>query len=84
MTSNQRRVAAVAAVLFAAGTALAEDGEPPRVRCQGVNGCKGRSACRSAQNGCAGKNQCRGKGFLLLTTEECQEVKGAASPQKAR
>ena len=72
-------LAAAAAVLFLSGApALADHHEgEAKVKCEGVNACKGKTACKSAGNACAGKNACKGKGFLMVTEEECQEAKAA-------
>jgi uncharacterized membrane protein len=63
---------------FAAGSA----GEAAKVKCEGVNSCKGHGACKSAHNSCAGKNACKGQGFLMMTPEECTAAKAKAAEQK--
>jgi len=71
-------IAAAAAGLFAMGFAApvmaADDG---KVQCQGVNGCKGQSDCKSAKNSCQGQNSCKGQGFKQMTAEECTKAKEA-------
>jgi uncharacterized membrane protein len=47
-----------------------------KVKCYGVNACKGKSACHTAANACAGQNACKGKGYLLLEKDECLEKGG--------
>jgi hypothetical protein len=54
-----------------AGSATAED----KVKCEGVNSCKGHSACKTLFSKCSGQNECKGKGFLMLTPEECDAAK---------
>lgn len=74
-------LASAAATLFVAGgagmagAAHHEGGEEAKIECHGVNGCKGQSACKTAENECSGLNSCKGKGFLKLTKEECEKAK---------
>lgn len=71
-------IATAAAMLFgtlAVGVASAEDA---KVQCQGVNGCKGQSACKTADHGCKGQNSCKGQGFLELTQKDCDAAKAKA------
>ena len=80
MTSRSKILASAAASLFVAGgagVALADqhEGSEAKVACEGVNACKGQSACKTAHSDCAGHNACKGKGFLELTTEECEKAK---------
>jgi hypothetical protein len=46
-----------------------------KVKCEGVNACKGQSACATAKNACQGHNSCKGTGYLLLTQAECDAAK---------
>lgn len=73
-------LAATAAALFLAGApALADQHEgEAKVKCEGVNSCKGQSACQTAGSSCAGKNECKGQGFLELTQAECDAAKAKA------
>lgn len=78
-------VASAVAGLFLAGaasTAFAADEakktEAEKVKCDGANACKGKSACATAGNSCAGQNGCAGKGFMMMTAEECAKAKEAA------
>lgn len=45
--------------------------EEAKIHCNGVNQCKGQSACQSATNACKGQNSCKGKGWLYLSNAEC-------------
>ncbi len=58
------KIAIAVAVLMASGAPLAgvANAEAGKVHCQGVNACKGKSACKTAANDCAGMNACKGKG----------------------
>lgn len=72
-------IAAAAAMLFSTAyvtTSFAAD--EAKVQCEGVNSCKGQSACKSAHNACKGQNSCKGQGFLELTKKECKDAKAAA------
>jgi hypothetical protein len=73
-------IASTAAALFVAGfagTAHAADPSTGKVKCEGVNSCKGHSDCKSAHNECKGKNGCAGKGFMMMTEAECNAAKAA-------
>lgn len=76
-------IATAAALLFGTLTATtASAAEEAKVKCAGVNSCKGHSACATAQNACQGQNSCKGKGYLALTQAECDAAK--ASMEKDR
>ena len=72
-------VATAAAMLF--GTAMvstAMAGTDAKIHCDGVNACKGQSACKTANNACKGQNSCKGKGFTEMTKAECDAAKAAS------
>lgn len=76
-------LATAVAGLIMAGNVMAEEGhdheaakEAPKVKCEGINSCKGTGACGGATHDCAGKNECKGKGWLKVTSEECTEKGG--------
>lgn len=68
-------LAAAAAVLFSAGTTTVSAADEAKVKCEGVNACKGKSQCGTANNSCAGQNSCAGKGYLEMTQAECDAAK---------
>jgi uncharacterized membrane protein len=73
-------LASAAATLFVAGgaglaSAAHHEAEEAKIECQGVNACKGQSACKTAESECSGLNSCKGKGFLKLTKAECDAAK---------
>ena len=71
-------IATAAALLFgtlAVSTAMADEA---KMHCDGVNGCKGQSACKSATNSCKGQNSCKGKGFVEMTKKDCDAAKASA------
>jgi hypothetical protein len=67
-------LAAAAAVMFSAAVSTVSADEA-KVKCAGVNSCKGQSACKSANNACKGQNSCKGKGYLSMTQAECDAAK---------
>jgi hypothetical protein len=64
-------LATAAAVMFSTVAITAAAAEEAKVKCEGVNSCKGQTACATANNSCKGKNTCAGKGFLEMTKAEC-------------
>src|SRR3954467_14940578 len=60
-------LAAAAAVMFATISVNAAAADEGKLKCEGVNACKGQSSCKSATNACKGQNSCKGAGFLELT-----------------
>ena len=42
-----------------------------KVKCSGINSCKGKTACATATNSCAGQNSCKGKGWIKTSKQEC-------------
>lgn len=76
-------IATAAALLFGTLTATTASGaEEAKVKCDGVNSCKGHSACATAQNACAGQNACKGKGYLSLTQSQCDAAKASMEKDK--
>ena len=87
MTSRTGIVAAAAAALFMAGaasvvptSATAEE----KIKCEGVNSCKSHSDCKTLFSECAGHNDCAGKGFKMLTAEECDTAKAEMAEKAAK
>ncbi len=78
MKSRTGILAAAAASLFVAGAAgvvAAPAHAADKIKCEGVNSCKSHSDCKTAFSECAGHNECAGKGFKMLTPEECEQAK---------
>jgi hypothetical protein len=71
-------LAAAAAIMFSTVAANTARADEAKVKCEGVNSCKGHSACKSANNACKGQNSCKGKGFLELTKAQCDAAKAKA------
>lgn len=73
-----------AAALFLAGceknapdTAAPAADAGAKVKCLGINDCKGHADCGAADgsHSCAGQNDCKGKGWVLATQADC-DAKG--------
>jgi hypothetical protein len=87
-------VAAVAAGLAASSCAKkktepvpaaeAHDVTAQEVRCEGVNACKGQSACHTAESTCAGQNACKGKGWVAMAAKDCEKKGGKAGAGPAK
>jgi uncharacterized membrane protein len=74
-------VATAVAALFAAHGALAANkdagkAEAQKVKCEGVNECKGQGACHGVSNECAGQNACKGKGWIETSAADCKAKGG--------
>jgi hypothetical protein len=69
-------LATAAAVLFSTAPLMtAHAADEAKVKCEGLNACKGKGACSSAKNACAGQNACKGAGYVLLPKAECDAAK---------
>jgi uncharacterized membrane protein len=68
-------IATAVALLFNSVAVSPASAEEAKVKCMGVNGCKGQSACGTANNGCKGQNACKGQGYKEMTKEECEAAK---------
>jgi uncharacterized membrane protein len=76
-TKTALLAAAAGALFLAASPALADthEGKDAKVKCEGVNSCKGQSDCHTSHSECSGKNSCKGKGYKKMTAEECAAAK---------
>ena len=80
MTTKGKAIAAMAAGMFLTMAPLAASAKgAAKVHCEGVNSCKGKGSCHSANNGCAGQNSCKGKGWIEMTEKECKAKGGKAA-----
>ena len=86
MTTNGKAIAmTVAGLLLAAAPSLHADdkaAKEAKVKCSGVNACKGKGACAGASNSCSGQNSCKGKGWVEVTAKECKDQKGTVVADK--
>jgi uncharacterized membrane protein len=72
-------IATAVATLAVSGslTAAAQDkAKMEPIKCAGVNECKGKGGCKSAQNDCKGKNACKGHGFVEMKDAKDCTAKG--------
>jgi len=71
-------MATAAALLFATLAVSTASADEAKVKCTGVNACKGMSSCKSAKNSCKGMNSCKGKGFVEMSKSDCDAAKAKA------
>jgi hypothetical protein len=80
MKLNQKSgasIAMTAAALLISGALMSSAAAADaKGKCTGVNGCAGKSACKTATNDCKGQNACKGKGWVEMTQEECTSAGG--------
>lgn len=77
--SNQKLLlvaAATFAFIAAPATSFAKHHKHHDVKCYGVNGCKGKSACKTAKNACKGQNSCKGQGVVHKSEKKCKKLGG--------
>jgi hypothetical protein len=68
-------LATAAAGMFAMTAAGPAAAQAAKVKCEGVNACKGQGGCKSAKNSCKGQNACKGQGFVEMTKADCDKAK---------
>jgi len=68
-------LAAAAALAFSTVAVTGASADEAKVKCEGVNACKGQSACKTANNDCKGHNACKGQGFVELSQKDCDAAK---------
>ena len=71
-------IATAAALLFGTFAVSTASADEAKVKCTGVNSCKGQSSCKSAKNSCKGMNSCKGKGFVEMSKADCDAAKAKA------
>jgi hypothetical protein len=80
VTKSAALAAAAAALFLTSAPAFADQHEgEAKVKCEGVNACKGQGSCHTAKNSCAGKNECKGQGVVEMTQAECDAAKAKAA-----
>ena len=75
-------LATAAALLFGSVAVTTAHAEDAKVKCQGANACKGKSACATATSSCQGQNSCKGKGYLMLSKDECEAAQKKNEAEK--
>ena len=81
-TLSSLAMASAAALLFSSAPLTANAADAAKVKCEGVNGCKGKSACHTATSGCQGQNSCKGKGYLMLAKADCDAAVAKMKAEK--
>lgn len=69
--------AAAFAFVTAPLTSAVVEAKEKTIFCYGVNTCKGKSECATAEATCKGENTCKGKGYLYMTATQCKNAGGA-------
>jgi len=69
-------IAAAAAAMFAMVPVAQAAKHEGMVHCTGVNGCKGKSECKTASNACKGQNSCKGNGMMTMSEKDCKAKGG--------
>jgi hypothetical protein len=80
MSTKGALIAAAVAGFFTTAAPLMASAKDAKVHCQGVNSCKGKSACKSADNSCKGQNGCKGKGWTEMSEKQCKDKGGTVVP----
>ena len=71
-------IATAAALLFGTLAVTTASADEAKVKCTGVNSCKGQSSCKGAKNSCKGLNSCKGQGFVEMSKADCAAAKAKA------
>ena len=72
-------VAMAAGMFLSTAPLLASAKDSAKVHCEGVNACKGKGGCKSADNACKGQNGCKGKGWIEMSDKKCKAKGGTAA-----
>lgn len=78
-TRSGAAIATAAALMFGALDAAPAQADEAKIKCLGVNACKGQSACMGAKNACKGMNACKGQGYLNLSKSQCDAAQAKAT-----
>ena len=70
-------LATAAAGMFAVTAAGPAAAQGAKVKCEGVNACKGKSDCKTAKSDCKGHNACKGQGWNEMSKADCDKAKAA-------
>ena len=68
-------LATAAAGMFAMTAAGPVSAQAAKVKCEGVNGCKGQGDCKGAKNACKGQASCKSQGFKEMSQADCDKAK---------
>lgn len=84
MTTKGALLAAAVAGLFASALPATPAMAGGKVHCAGVNACKGKGGCHSADNACKGQNGCKGKGWMEMSEKDCKDKGGTVVTEGAK
>jgi len=78
-------LAAAAALAFVTAplTSTVVEAASTKIKCYGVNKCKGHSACKTAKSTCKGHNACKGQGYMMKTEAQCKKLHGETEEPKS-
>lgn len=78
-------IATAAAIAFVTAplTSTLTQAASHKIKCYGVNACKGQSTCKTAKSACKGENSCKGHGFVMKTAKQCKKLKGSTEEPTA-
>jgi hypothetical protein len=85
MTNGKAIAMTVAGLLLAAAPRVGHTDDKTKeakVKCSGINSCKGKGGCAGASNSCSGQNSCKGKGWMEVSAKECKDKKGSVVSDK--
>ncbi len=71
-------LAAAALSMVIAGTSFVQPAAAAagKVKCAGINGCKGTSDCATKTSSCKGQNSCKGHGFKFKKSSKACKAAG--------
>lgn len=79
-------IASAVATLIASGSLVAQAADKAggdKVRCAGINECKGHGSCVGVSNTCKGQNSCKGQGWVEASSaKECTDKGGKVVEEK--
>ena len=80
-TSGATLAAAAATMMLAGSVTAPTTGHAAdyKVKCFGLNACKGTGSCKSTGNGCKGQNACKGQGVKMMSKSACVAKGGKTS-----
>jgi uncharacterized membrane protein len=73
-------IATAAALAFAMAPVASAVAATHKVPCYGVNSCKGKSECKTANSSCKGTNSCKGQGVMMKSAKQCKKMGGSEKP----
>ena len=82
--ATRAAIATAAALLFSNMAVAPANAADAKVKCEGVNACKGAGSCKTAKNECKGHNACKGQGVVEMTKAECDAAKAKMAAEKKK